>query len=98
MISQTRSTTRATRISAATAVPAYAGIPLTARGVASTVAFATGHEADDKRSPVDWSAVARADTVVLFMAVNTARECCQRLIAADSGSWTYNFRSALGST
>jgi uroporphyrinogen III methyltransferase/synthase len=90
-------------VSAATAVPAYAGIPLTARGVASTVAFATGHEAHgviphdllaraggdrpggaagDGEPAVDWGAVARADTIVLFMALATAADCCARLVAA----------------
>lgn len=70
-------------VSAATAVTAYAGIPLTARNVSSTVAFATGHEAAGKPdSAVDWQALARAGTVVLFMAWRTARDCAQRLIAA----------------
>jgi len=78
-------------VSAATAVAAYAGIPLTARGIASTVAYATGHEAQEddeagqgasRSGAVDWSAIARADTVVLFMAVSTAAECCAHLLAA----------------
>ncbi len=67
-------------VSAASAVPAYAGIPLTARGVASTVAFATGHEAEP--DAVDWEAIARADTVVLFMALMTIEDSCARLMAA----------------
>ncbi|HWM87164.1 MAG TPA: bifunctional uroporphyrinogen-III C-methyltransferase/uroporphyrinogen-III synthase, partial [Kofleriaceae bacterium] len=33
-------------------------------------------------TPVDWPAIARADTVVLFMALATAADCCARLIAA----------------
>ena len=75
-------------VSAATAVAAYAGIPLTARGIASTVAYATGHEAgsdsesDGLPSAVDWAGVAAADTVVLFMALSTAADCCARLMAA----------------
>jgi uroporphyrinogen III methyltransferase/synthase len=70
-------------VSAATAVPAYAGIPLTARGIASTVALATGHEADDKAlEAVDWSAVARAGTIVLFMALRAVEDCARRLVAA----------------
>ena len=70
-------------VTAATAVPAYAGIPLTARSASSTVAFATGHEAAGKpSSDVDWLFLARAGTVVLFMAVRTAAECVQHLIAA----------------
>ena len=68
-------------VSSATAVPAYAGIPLTARGVASTVAFATGHEAAGKpTSAVDWNALARGETVVLFMALKTLAECAQHLL------------------
>jgi uroporphyrinogen III methyltransferase/synthase len=70
-------------VTAATAVPAYAGIPLTARELTSTVAFATGHEAEGKElSAVDWQALARAGTVVLFMAVRTAAACAEHLIAA----------------
>ncbi|HUS67945.1 MAG TPA: uroporphyrinogen-III C-methyltransferase, partial [Kofleriaceae bacterium] len=75
-------------VSAATAVAAYAGIPLTARGVASTVAFATGHGADDASPAVDWPAVARADTIVLFMALATAGDCCARLVAAGRDAAT----------
>ncbi len=70
-------------VTAATAVPAYAGIPLTAREQASTVAFATGHEAEGKElSAVDWQGLARSGTVVLFMAVRTAGACAENLIAA----------------
>lgn len=69
-------------VSAIAAVPAYAGIPLTHRDVASTVvAVATGQEEED-RARVDWSAVARADTIVLFMAVKTLAEVAAQLIAA----------------
>lgn len=70
-------------VTSATAVPAYAGIPLTDREHTSTVAFATGHEADGKDlSAVDWRGLARAGTVVLFMAVRTAAACAEHLIAA----------------
>ncbi len=55
-------------VSSGHAVPAYAGIPLTHRAYASSVAFVTGHECADKRSPVDWHRLARAvDTIVIFM-------------------------------
>jgi uroporphyrinogen III methyltransferase/synthase len=70
-------------VTSATAVPAYAGIPLTDREHTSTVAFATGHEADGKElSAVDWRGLASAGTVVLFMAVRTAAACAEHLIAA----------------
>lgn len=70
-------------VTSATAVAAYAGIPLTARGLTSTVSFATGHEAAGKPSTdVDWHALAHAGTIVLFMAVRTMAECCAQLISA----------------
>lgn len=70
-------------VTSATAVGAYAGIPLTQRGKSSTVAFATGHEAAGKPdSDVDWQALARAGTCVLFMALRTAADCAKRLIDA----------------
>lgn len=76
-------------VTAATAVPAYAGIPLTARGVTSTVSFATGHEAAGKpETDVDWRALAHAGTIVLFMAVRTMRECCAQLMAAGKSGAT----------
>lgn len=76
-------------VTAATAVPAYAGIPLTARGIASTVAFATGHEAAGKpASAVDWQGLARAETIVLFMALRTAGECARNLIEAGRAATT----------
>jgi uroporphyrinogen III methyltransferase/synthase len=76
-------------VTAATAVPAYAGIPLTHREAATTVAFATGHESEDKTAPtIDWSSIARADTIVLFMAVKTLAHCAAGLVrggrAADT--------------
>ena len=76
-------------VSSATAVPAYAGIPLTARGVASTVAFATGHESAGKPTEsVDWQALARGETVVLFMARKTLGECADKLMAGGRASDT----------
>src|SRR5262245_48458572 len=55
-------------VSSAVAVPAYAGIPLTHRGVASSFAVVTGHEEVNKlRSSVDWARLARSvDTLVVL--------------------------------
>ena len=70
-------------VSAATAVAAYAGIPLTHRDVASTVAFATAHEADDKAfAAVDAAELARVGTVVLFMGVQSLARSSAELIGA----------------
>ena len=47
-------------VTAGIAAPAYAGIPVTQREVASGVAFVTGHEDPDKPSTsLDWPALAR---------------------------------------
>ncbi|WP_068415881.1 uroporphyrinogen-III C-methyltransferase [Planctomyces sp. SH-PL62] len=55
---------------------AYAGIPLTSRGVASAVAFVTGHQAPkssqavNAASRLDWSALAKfPGTLVFYMGV-----------------------------
>src|SRR5512134_300985 len=48
-------------ISSAIAVPAYAGIPVTHRGLASSFAVVTGHEDEDKPdASVDWRRLATA--------------------------------------
>jgi len=56
-------------VSAAIAVPAYAGIPLTHRGLGSSFAVVTGHEDPTKGpSAVDWGRLATAvDTLVVLM-------------------------------
>jgi uroporphyrinogen III methyltransferase/synthase len=71
-------------VTAAIAVPAYAGIPVTHRGASGVVAFATGHEADEKDAgAIDWEGVARgAGTVVLYMSVKRLGEVVRRLLAA----------------
>ena len=60
-------------VSSAIAVPAYAGIPVTHRGVASSFAVLTGHEDPSKPGDaVDWRALATAvDTPVVLMAVKS---------------------------
>ncbi len=69
-------------VSAATAVPAYAGIPMTHRGLASDVAFITGHEQADKdRSDLDWDKLARGvGTLVFFMGVKNLSNITANLI------------------
>ena len=55
-------------VSAGIAVPAYAGIPLTHRGVAAEVVFLTGHDSAATPSPVDWARYAPSQaTLVVFM-------------------------------
>jgi uroporphyrinogen III methyltransferase/synthase len=70
-------------VSSAVAAPAYAGIPVTHRGVAASVAFVTGHEDPTKDEPdVDWERLATAvDTLVLLMGVGQLATIVDRLIA-----------------
>jgi len=69
-------------VSAALAVPAFAGIPVTHRNWVSGVTVLTGHEAGE-RSRVDWERVARAgNTIVLLMGVTQMRSNLGRLLAA----------------
>lgn len=75
-------------VTAAVAAPAYAGIPITHRGLAGVVAFATGHETDEKDGGhIDWDAVARgAGTLVLYMSVKRLPDVIRRLLAAGRGA------------
>lgn|SRR5574341_77464 len=69
-------------VSSAVAVPAYAGIPLTHRGVASSFAVVTGHEDACRRGAgVDWARLAGAvDTLVILMGVKALRRITRALI------------------
>jgi uroporphyrinogen III methyltransferase/synthase len=71
-------------VTAGVAVPAYAGIPVTHRGLAASVTFVTGHEDPAKGTPtVDWRALARAGgTLVLYMAVSALPRIVDELLAA----------------
>jgi uroporphyrinogen III methyltransferase/synthase len=70
-------------ITAGIAAPAYAGIPVTHRGRATSVAFFTGHEDPDKSaSAIDWRSLAYVDTLVLYMGVRTLPAVIADLIAA----------------
>jgi uroporphyrinogen III methyltransferase / synthase len=67
-------------ITSAIAVPAYAGIPLTHRGLTSTVAFVTGHEDPTKeKSDIDWQALARIGTLVFLMGVKNIEKIVKEL-------------------
>ncbi|MFQ5988715.1 MAG: uroporphyrinogen-III C-methyltransferase [Candidatus Methylomirabilales bacterium] len=68
-------------VTSAIAVPSYAGIPLTHRDLASTVAFVTGHENLAKEaSGIDWKAVAGMGTVVFLMGVSRLSLIVARLV------------------
>ena len=67
-------------VTSAIAVPAYTGIPLTHRGLTSTVAFVTGHEDPTKeKSDIDWQALARIGTLVFLMGVKNIEKIVKEL-------------------
>ena len=70
-------------ISAGIAAPAYAGIPVTHRGVATAVTFVTAHEDLEKATTgTDWRALARSGaTLVLYMGVRTLPDVVRELLA-----------------
>jgi uroporphyrinogen III methyltransferase/synthase len=70
-------------VTSAIAAAAYAGIPLTHRRLAATLAFVTGHEDPHKEeSSIDWEALARGiGTLVFFMGVKNLPDITRKLIA-----------------
>jgi uroporphyrin-III C-methyltransferase len=84
-------------VSSLAAVPAAAAIPITHRGLSGTVTFATAHLAHD--TP-DWEHLARAETLVLFMAGRRLEEASRALVeaglspatlaaAVEAGTWEH---------
>jgi len=71
-------------ITAGIAGPAYAGIPVTHRGLSTSVTLVTGHEDPTKPgTDVDWDALGRGTgTLVFYMGVGKLEENFARLIAA----------------
>ena len=69
-------------VTSATAVPAYAGIPVTERTRSSSVAIVTGHEDPTKPERViDWKRLATAtDTLVILMGVGALKDIAERLM------------------
>jgi uroporphyrinogen III methyltransferase/synthase len=69
-------------ISSGVAGPAYAGIPVTHRGVAASVALVTGHEDPTKDDThLDWAHLARGvGTLVFYMGVGKMADNFRRLI------------------
>ncbi|MBF0426386.1 MAG: uroporphyrinogen-III C-methyltransferase [Magnetococcales bacterium] len=77
-------------VTAGVAGPAYAGIPLTHRGINASVGFFTGHEqnegmegtgAEDVRSSMDWALIGQIfPVIVLYMAMKNIGFIADRLV------------------
>ncbi len=70
-------------VPSAIAVPAYGGIPVTHRGVSTSLTVITGHRQGDAADDTDYAALARlGGTIVVLMGVGHRGEIAARLIAA----------------
>src|SRR5580765_896991 len=69
-------------VTSAIAAPAYAGIPVTHRGIASHVTFFTGHEDPEKsESSIDFAALAKlGGTQVMLMGVERIETIAQQMM------------------
>ncbi len=76
-------------ITSAIAAPAYAGIPITHRDVARSVAFITGHQEGDDDLQLNLpGAISGADTLVFLMGVRNLPQIVDRLIESGHAPTT----------
>jgi uroporphyrin-III C-methyltransferase len=62
--------------------PLSAGIAVTHRDRASSVAIVTGHQASEHEDRVDWQALSKLDTVVVLMGIHNIEHIIGKLMAA----------------
>lgn len=68
-------------ITSAIAVPAYAGIPLTHRGITSSFKVITGHESPDKQiSMIDWESLKTNETIVILMGLHNIDKIMKKML------------------
>jgi len=76
-------------VTSAFAAPAYAGIPVTHRNFASSVAVITGTEATNREIGVNWRKISSSiDTVVILMGVSNLEEIIKRISSSGKSSRT----------
>src|SRR2546423_8779283 len=76
-------------ITSAIGVPAYAGVPVTYRGLSTSFTVVTGHEDPWAATETDWDAVARVGgTIVILMGVATRAAIAERLMAGGLAGGT----------
>ncbi len=67
-------------ITSAISVPAYAGIPVTHRGVAVSFRVVTGHEAKKSQSQIPWENFRTDDTIVFLMGLHNLGNITEKLM------------------
>jgi len=74
-------------ITSAISAPAYAGIPVTHRGVAVSFRVVTGHESPSKKtSQIPWENFKSDDTIVFLMGLHNLPKISKKLIELGKGS------------
>jgi uroporphyrin-III C-methyltransferase len=66
-------------VSSAIAVPAYAGIPVTQRGVTTAFTVVAGHTGGAE-TDIDWAAIAKIGTIIFLMGVEHLPQIVEQLI------------------
>ncbi|HTR82488.1 MAG TPA: siroheme synthase CysG [Bacteroidota bacterium] len=66
-------------ITAGSGIASSLGIPLTHRGISSNAVFVTGSESADKEDGLDWKAVAKIDTIVIYMGIKNLQRIARKL-------------------
>lgn len=73
-------------ITSAVSVPAYAGIPVTHRGISKSFRVVTGHEASKKDvSSMNWEDLKTDDTIVFLMGLHNIDKISKKLIEIGKG-------------
>ncbi len=76
-------------VSAAVAAPAFAGVPVTHRGIARSFAVITGHHASGMpKMDTDWRVFGNIPTLVILMGVQQIKRIAQELMAAGRPATT----------
>lgn len=76
-------------ITSSISVPAYAGIPVTQRGLTCSFRVVTGHEAPNKKdSQIDWESFKTDETIIFLMGIHNIKLITKKLIKIGKPSNT----------
>lgn len=75
-------------ITSAIGVPAYAGIPVTHRGISRAFTVVTGHTCALDDTVLDWGHLAAIDTLVILMGLGRLPQIAKQLVEAGRSSET----------
>ena len=67
-------------VTSAIAVPEYAGIPVTHRGITVSFRVVTGHEAAKEKSQIPWENFRSDDTIIFLMGLHRLRFIVEKLL------------------